>query len=103
MEQAKRKANRLKTYDYSRPGAYFVTICTQERRCILCDIVGDVVAWLKYTATKEINRETGTSGQRIFQRSFHDHVVRSEEDYRKIWEYIGDNPRRWTEDRYYAE
>ena len=65
--------------------------------------LGDVVAWLKYTATKEINRETGTSGQRIFQRSFHDHVVRSEEDYRKIWEYIGDNPRRWTEDRYYAE
>ena len=27
----KRKSTRLKGYDYSLPGAYFVTICTQNR------------------------------------------------------------------------
>jgi len=28
----KRKNNRLKGYDYSTPGAYFITICTAERK-----------------------------------------------------------------------
>jgi putative transposase len=30
---------RLKGYDYSSPGAYFVTICTRERECVLDDPV----------------------------------------------------------------
>ncbi len=39
-----RKDVRLKRYDYSSAGAYFVTICTQDRRCILSDVlVGDGV------------------------------------------------------------
>ena len=32
MELPKRKKNRLENYDYSTPGAYFVTICTNERQ-----------------------------------------------------------------------
>ncbi len=40
MEFPKRKPNRLKEYDYSQPGAYFVTICTDKRRCLLGDVVG---------------------------------------------------------------
>jgi len=35
-----RKQLRLKDYDYSQEGHYFVTICTQDRQNILCD-VGD--------------------------------------------------------------
>ncbi len=35
-----RKRTRLGEYDYSAAGAYFVTICTKNRRCILSDIVG---------------------------------------------------------------
>ena len=38
MELPKRKQIRLPDYDYSAPGAYFVTVCTQDRRCILSDI-----------------------------------------------------------------
>lgn len=30
---------RLRNYDYSTAGAYFVTICTQERECLFGDIV----------------------------------------------------------------
>ena len=41
VEQLKRKNLRLQEYDYGRNGAYFITICTKERRPILCDIVGD--------------------------------------------------------------
>jgi len=29
-----RRAIRLKDYDYSQNGAYFVTICVHERRCL---------------------------------------------------------------------
>ena len=36
----KRKHPRLKSFDYSTPGAYFVTICTQNKRCLLSSIVG---------------------------------------------------------------
>ena len=38
MELPKRKPIRLPHYDYSGPGAYFVTVCTKDRRCILSDI-----------------------------------------------------------------
>ena len=38
MELPKRKPIRLPDYDYSSPGTYFVTICTQDRRCILSRI-----------------------------------------------------------------
>jgi REP element-mobilizing transposase RayT len=40
-----RKHNRLKGYDYSREGAYFVTICTKKRECLFGEIiVGDGLA-----------------------------------------------------------
>ena len=39
-EFPKRKPIRLPEFDYSQPGAYFITICTQNRRCILSRIVG---------------------------------------------------------------
>ncbi|MBR1970096.1 MAG: hypothetical protein IKA17_07045, partial [Clostridia bacterium] len=35
----KRKSTRLKEYDYSSPGAYFITICTKDRKCLLSEIV----------------------------------------------------------------
>jgi len=38
MELPKRKPIRLPDYDYSHPGAYFITICTKDRRCILSSI-----------------------------------------------------------------
>jgi putative transposase len=40
-ETSKRRSLRLKRYDYSQPGAYFITICTHKRRCILGEVVGD--------------------------------------------------------------
>ena len=36
-------STRLKNYDYSSAGAYFVIICTHNKQKILCDIVGDGV------------------------------------------------------------
>ena len=51
-----RKHTRLPRYDYSAPGAYFVTICTQNRRCLLSHVVGRGLApaATQYTAYGEI-------------------------------------------------
>ena len=35
MEYSKRKQVHLPDYDYSAPGVAFVTVCTQDRNCIL--------------------------------------------------------------------
>ena len=34
-----RRSIRLKGYDYAQPGAYFVTICTQNRECLFGEVV----------------------------------------------------------------
>ncbi len=36
-EQHHRRSIRLKGYDYSQAGAYFVTVCTQDRACLFGD------------------------------------------------------------------
>ena len=38
-----RKSIRLKNYDYSQSGLYFVTICTQNRECIFGNIINNNV------------------------------------------------------------
>ena len=45
-----------------------------------------------------VSKQIGTS---IWQRSFYDHVIRNEEDYLHIWQYIDNNPAKWAEDEYY--
>ena len=45
-----------------------------------------------------VSRQAGVS---LFQRSYYDHIIRSEADYRRIADYIGTNPTRWREDRFY--
>ena len=37
-----------------------------------------------------------------WQKSFHDHIIRNEEDYIRIAEYIESNPSKWQEDRYHT-
>jgi len=38
-----RRPIRLKGYDYTKPGAYFVTICTANRECLFGDVVDEDV------------------------------------------------------------
>ena len=40
QERCQRRSIRLPGYDYSSPGAYFVTICVREGECLLGDVVG---------------------------------------------------------------
>ena len=117
MELPKRKPIRLPDCDHSSPGAYFVTVCTHDRRCILSRIVvgalreaplragesrsllARAVGYLKMNSSKRVHQKY--SKLELWQRSFHEHVIRNENDYREIWEHIEANPAKWAEDRYY--
>ena len=163
----KRKSTRWSGFDYSRGGAYFITICTQDRKRILSKIEGtettkpvgegsalphltligqitqdwlnkindhfpsaelgeyvimpnhihlilfledtsgradpsptvsNVIGWLKYNITKDVNLP---KGQKLFQRSFYDHVIRNRDEYMEICNYITLNPDNWENDELY--
>ena len=46
-----------------------------------------------------VTKEPGFSP---WQRSYHDHIIRNEADYLRIWKYIDENPLKWELDKYYA-
>ena len=169
----KRKATRLKNFDYSSEGAYFVTICIRDRKRILSEIIKtDVTAthgtidfvvgeglappeyWVKLTPCGEVVKEQlqlienrfpsvtvedfvimpdhihaimflheqagGASPsptlddvicafksltsrickqrygmEKMFQRSFAEHIVRDKKDYETRKKYIYENPVKW--------
>lgn len=166
----KRKGNRLTDYDYSRNGAYFITICTQGRQQILWesdtftegDNVGASIARPQHAPTLSktgkvveqciweipahyphisvekyavmpnhihllllIQREqdgrpmvaptvstvmqqfkgivSKQLSRSIWQKSFHDHIVRTEHGYAQIWQYIDTTPQLWHKDCFYEE
>ena len=169
MDLPKRKPTRLKEYDYSTAGAYFVTICTHKRKRLFSSIIvgaihespenkltqcGEIVQKIIESLPKRFNvsipkyvimpnhihmlieiddnvpnraiRESPLQNQRsiidklvgflkmnvsneihktfdgeIWQRSFHDHIIRGKADYDKIWEYIDTNVLKWKNDCFY--
>lgn len=180
-----RKSIRLKGYDYSKDGAYFVTICTQNRQCVFGNIrdgvfipneagkmvkqvwdestdfypikhgefvvmpnhvhaiiilendVGagpcacppkknnepltgqpqgvaptmtlpDVVHRYKtMTTTRYIHgiRNYGWSAfeKRLWQRNYYEHIIRDEEEYLALSDYILNNPKNWEKDKLFCE
>ncbi len=165
MNLPKRKPTRLRDYDYSQNGAYFITICTHNKEYLFGNIVGcgdfDAPKMLLSKTGKIVrkyidfmsakykhikidkyvimpnhlhfliridNEENGLSqsakpynnelskfvslfkryvnrecSMSIFQRSFHDHIIRGKYDYQKLWEYIDSNPIKWKSDCFYSD
>ena len=172
----KRRSIRIKDYDYSKSGLYFITICTKDRECIFgmiidetmdlnnygkiveaeiletCKIrkeiaiqeyiimpnhihliieVIDVGAYGIRPTTKNIRNATeqGVShtplqspsktigsairgiksavsrniGYSVWQRNYHEHIIRNENSLYKIIEYIRCNPLNWKEDCNYKD
>ena len=162
-----RKLPRLKAYDYTTPGAYFITICTHNKQCLFgqimqdntfgephlqCSPIGEIaktclldieshydnvkiINWVimpnhvhmliqiterinpfptiaydmsniigKYKAavTRNVGNAFMHSGK-LWQSSFYDHIIRNDEDYQAIWDYISGNPSKWLEDCFYCE
>ena len=58
-------------------------------------LIPRIVAMIK----KKTNRAFGSD---TWQHSFHDHIIRDEAEYLRIWQYIDDNPALWIEDGYFV-
>jgi hypothetical protein len=61
--------------------------------------VSSLISGFKSSATTRINRLNQTPGQKIWQRGFYDHIVRNENELKRIRQYIIDNPAKWHYDR----
>ena len=59
----------------------------------------DIICALKSLVTRSC-RQIGYRGN-IWQRSYYEHIIRNEDDYKNTWIYIDNNPARWSEDEYY--
>jgi len=149
-----RRSLRLRGYDYSQPGAYFVTTCTEDRECLFGDVVdgemilseagrvvqetwesipgrfqsavldafvvmpnhlhaiilltetegdsrpalGDIIGAFKSISAIGVNRLLSREGNPLWQRSYHDRILRSQKELEDRRQYIADNPVRWAED-----
>lgn len=145
-----RKPTRIANFNYSQPNCYFITVCSQDHRCIfgapgrlneLGNIVQrhiqnipnyyhgvcvdhyvvmpnhihmiltlegtynpgipQIIGLFKTGVTKEIRRIHPNFD--VWQRSFHDHIIRNQTGYEKIWNYIDGNPQCWEKDCFYAD
>ncbi len=61
----------------------------------------DMVCAYKSLTTRECKKMGFTD--KLFQTSFHEHIIRGREDYEEIVNYIYENPIRWHYDELYAE
>jgi len=64
-------------------------------------IISKAVGYLKMNTSKEIRKRY--SDIPVWQRGYHDHVIRNREDYEMIVKYIQENPLRWELDKLYSE
>jgi putative transposase len=67
-----------------------------------CDArLGEIVRKLKACITMRARRDG--LAERLWQRGYHDHVIRDETDYLRIAEYVDNNPLKWELDVYHAD
>lgn len=57
--------------------------------------LGSLVAQFKATSTARIHREGGEPGK-VWQRNYHDRIIRSVAALRRIRQYIWENPTSWS-------
>jgi REP element-mobilizing transposase RayT len=55
------------------------------------------VAGFKSAVTSRAWRELDISA--IWQRNYHDHIIRNKLEFQRIWDYIDTNPQRWDQDQ----
>ena len=71
-----------------------VVIIPNPGRTQFAPTISRIIKQFKGSVTKQV-------GFSIWQRSYHDHIIRSESDYQRIWQYIEENPLKWAEDCYF--
>ena len=78
------------------PNHIHLIIGIKNGRAMHAPTVSNIIGQTKSFVTKQCKLS-------IWQKSFYDHIIRDENDYLRIWEYIDTNPAKWAEDQYYTE
>ena len=146
MDNFTRKSNRLKNYDYSSNGLYFITVCAKDMErlfghvdmennmvilnddgkrvdfyiqkidevdnyIIMPNHIHFIICLDKDRNNKSIQRiisgfKRAVSmdfGYSPWQKSFHDHIIKSDKEYANIWNYVENNANKWKDDCFYRE
>ena len=61
-------------------------------RSMIAPTISTVVRLMKGAVSKQ-------AGFSVWRKGFYDHVIRNDNDYRDIWNYIEGNPGKWEEDK----
>ena len=61
-----------------------------------------VVGAFKSLSARMVNLAMDTPGERLWQTSFYESVLQSENAYQDAWTYIDTNPARWAQDEYFV-
>ena len=64
-------------------------------RLVIVPTISTVIQQMKIYVSKQI-------GISIWQKSYYDHIIRNDDEYRQIWQYIDENPAKWAEDKYFV-
>ena len=72
------------------------TGCQEKGPYIVPDRGARMITALKRFTNQDMQND-------LWQGGFHDHIIRSEADYLRIWAYMDQNPAKWREDRYHEE
>ncbi len=83
----------------SRPGINKNNNETIDGRDNRARTLGQIIAYFKYNSTKKINELMKNGVNKIWQRSFYDHIIRNDKSLHKIREYIVNNPLTWNTDK----
>lgn len=60
--------------------------------------VGAIIGQIKSITTKRINLVRGTPGEPVWQRNYYEHIIRSDQEWQDISDYIELNPINWAND-----
>jgi putative transposase len=60
--------------------------------------LGVIVGAYKAAVTKRYRNVSANAEAVVWQRNYYEHVIRDDEDWRRIEAYIEENPRRWADD-----
>jgi putative transposase len=65
--------------------------------------VGAIIRGFKGATTRQIRESLKLDTLIVWQRSFHEHVIRGEEELDKIRTYIHHNAQTWAADKYHSD
>ncbi|MEG1814251.1 MAG: transposase, partial [Clostridia bacterium] len=71
--------------------AIIIVLSDASGRTQFAPTLSRIIKQFKGSITKQI-------GFSIWQKSFNDRIIRNEQGYREVWQYIDTNPLKWEED-----